>query len=292
MKELHEATTDLLWSLWSELGAPGGGRAHRQLVLDPEPLIAFTPHLARRDNRLLGLAFDWCINHSAQVSKSRLKGLSRSLPESARSKLAGFNGALEPHGVAWRPTGDPLELERHRERIALPMDRHALLVFRIRAIAGVSTRADVLTRLLFTPASGASVADLTPSGMSRRGAELTLNELARAGLVRVHGSPRQRRFNLTDRESFSRLVGADRLSWWDWRRVFALVARLTGFVEAEDQSARINRVAAVATRKEVAGLAAAMGISAPPLLDGRRDAFDVLAKWSLQVARGLARGEM
>jgi hypothetical protein len=159
MVELQELIEKLLWSLWSELGVPGGGRAHRHLVQDPEALIAFTPYLAEGETRLIGLALDWCTAHADQISKSRLLGLSKLLPNAAQQSLGRFNRALSSRGIEWHPWAEAwaVDYEPGRRRIALAKERPGLLVFRLRALAGVTTRADVLTRLLFVPRDAGSV---------------------------------------------------------------------------------------------------------------------------------------
>jgi len=291
MTEIREHTERLLWSVWSEMGAPGGGRQHRRVVIDPEPLIAFSPHLARRDSRLLGLAFDWCSHNASKVSKHRLAGLAKLLPERSRRTLVGFNGALTSHGVRWRPAGTPLDLEPDRARVALPMERPALLAFRVRALAGVSARADVLLRLLVTPEGAADASSLTPPGTSRRNVERVLAELIEAGLVLVHGSPRRRRFRLSDPASLARTTGAEGLANWDWHRLLHAVSLLHAFVETAPKTARLRQIHAVKARKAIAGQTVSAGAELPPNLEGRADAFDALLTWGGEFTRRLADGE-
>lgn len=290
MNELNTATTKLFWSLWSELGAPGGGRAHQRVVIDPELLIAFTPHFAEHDNRLLGLAFDWCAANAAHVSKSRLLGISKLLPIPALGRLADFNSALAEHGVQWKPQGEPLSLERDRERVAVPVERPALLAFRVRAIAGVSVRADLLTRLLFATRHGASAGSLTAWGSSRRGVERLLTELVESGQVLVHGTPRKRRFRLRDHESLAKLTRAEGLEWWEWHVVFTLLARVRELAEPAGLSPRAARVRAVTECKQLGRWAAELGTEPPPRVEGREDALEVLSEWWTSLAGQMADG--
>ncbi len=292
MNEFREQTKRLLWSLWSEMGVPGGGRVHRQIVLDPEPLIAFTPHLARQDNRLMGLAFDWCAHHAGKISKSRLAGLSKLLSDPVRQRLAGFNGALASQGVHWRPQGERLDLTLDRDKIALPLERPPLLIFRIRAFAGVSARADVLVRLLFCAQGGADVSSLTPPGTSRRNVERVLAEFRQAGLVLVHGSPRRSRFRLSEPASFAKMTNAEDLIFWDWHRALTVLDLLHGLIQPESTSPRLRRIHAVSTRKKIAEQTASQEWEQPPRLEGREDAFEALLEWGTAFARSLANGEI
>jgi hypothetical protein len=283
---IAETCERVLWSLWSELGVPGTERAHRGVVVDPEPTIAFTPHLARGDPRLIGLAFDWCRAHDAWISGARIAAIARALPRAAQHALARFNGALARHGVAWRPLGEPLELEPNRDRMALPMERPALVALRLRALAGTGARADVLTRLVFAPRGGATVTALTPSGTSRRSAELVVNELVASGWVRIHGSARGRRFSLAEPGALATLIDAIHLEWRDWQGVFELLTALAE-LETAGLSPRLARVRAVAAQQELAARAAALGLAAPPRLDGREDAHAALLAWGGKVTGDL-----
>jgi hypothetical protein len=69
---ISDAILDLLWSAWTELGVPGVERTHQRFAIDPDPLIVFTPALAKDDPRLVEQAAAWCGRHGAVVSKTRL----------------------------------------------------------------------------------------------------------------------------------------------------------------------------------------------------------------------------
>ena len=74
------ATTDLLWSLWTELGVNGVVRKHAQVIIDPEALLLFSPLLVASEPRLLELIYSWCVKHHGLIAPSRLSGLRKTLP--------------------------------------------------------------------------------------------------------------------------------------------------------------------------------------------------------------------
>src|SRR5687768_9533464 len=96
----------MLWAAWSELGVPGGRETAAEAA-DPEPLIAFTPHLAADEPRLLGLVFDWCLAHQAWISATRLAGCVAAASPEVQVAAGRFNAALWEHGVRWNPRTNP-----------------------------------------------------------------------------------------------------------------------------------------------------------------------------------------
>lgn len=284
MSRLEDVAQSLLWSLWSELGVPGQERRHRAVAVDPEPLIAWTPFLAARDPRLLGLAFDWCVVHAAHITKVRFPGLVRSMPNEAAAALASFNGALARHGIDWRPAAAPMALDVTRSRMALPTERPALVRFRIRALCGTSARAEVLAALLACGDRGAQTAELTPSGLTRRSVERVLDDLVTANLLATTGRERRRTFRLRDPRALERTVQASGLrSWPDWHRAFTLVASLAELAMAEHVSEGVRRVDAARRWQKLEELALTLRLEAPPGPVGREDVFDALVEWGWRV---------
>lgn len=280
MPDLAGAIHDLLWSAWTELGLPGVARRHRRVASDPEPLLVYTIHLSRRDPRLVGLVYDWCACHAGRLSSTRLTKIARIAPESVRRAFARFNAALRREGVNWTPAAeDAMRIERTRATVALPMERPALVRFRVRALAGVSTRAEILSRLLAMNPSEADSGRLTSEGVSRRSVERTLLELSAAGLVLTIGKDRGRRYRLRDGALFSRLLGATKLSWLEWKRVLDLAYVLDEFSSEGVASPRLRRINAVSAGEVVKSLAASLPVVSPPELAGREDAVEALVAW-------------
>lgn len=285
MNNLREAIHGLLWSQWSELGIPGTGRRHQSIALDPEPLIAWTPHLAANEPRLVGLAFDWCVANAAQVSKSRLRGLAKTMPDGAVQSLAGFNGALNQQGVCWQPKGTPSSLSVDRSVVSFPMERPALVRFRIRALCGASARAEALALCLASNGRDALAANLTPAGITRRSIERVLNELVAAGLLIAQGTERRRRFRLRELRAFESFVQGAGVRWIDWPQVFSLAAVLHLLAEQESQSPNLRRVRAAGQSRRLTELALNLNLEPPPGPVERVDLFESTMVWGAAALR-------
>ncbi len=279
MTDPKQATLKLLWSLWSEMGVPGVERRHSAVAIDPEPLIAWTPHLAQGDARLLGLAFDWCVAHAQHVSKVRLPGLAKHLPSEASQALACFNGSLNAHGINWKPSKPSRDFTLERRTIAFPIEHPAMVRFRMRALSGCSVRSEVLTLLMGAHGSNVDAKQLQPSGIARRSVERVVAELAEAKLVVVIGTVRQRRFRLRQPEALIRLMGAHGLRWIDWDPLFSMVAAIIELWERRSASPAIRQIEATKARKTLNPQAEALNFKPPPGPPTRVDLFDALIQW-------------
>jgi hypothetical protein len=295
MNEIRKATNEILWSLWSELGVPGGGRNHSHLLADPEPLIAFTPHLASADSRLLGLVFDWCVAHANLLSKSRIKAIARTSSKEAQHALARFNGALLHHGVRWSPVGEPGSFDTDRRVVALPIERPSLLRLRLRSLVGASARAEVLTELLVAGQRTLSADELTAAGTTRRSTDRVIAELVRGNFLAVHGKQRGRKFALSNRRAFISLLGHDTVeppcSPMDWHRLLHAVWHINTLQRFAGLSESLRRVEAVKVRNALAQYMKALHQGEPPIVGGQEDAFEQTTRWSTTRIGEWARGE-
>ncbi len=295
MNKIQRATNEILWSLWSELGVPGGGRTHSHLMADPEPLIVYSPHLAAADSRLLGLVFDWCVAHANILSKSRIKAIARTSTKEVQHALARFNGALEHHGVRWFPAGEPGPFDMDRQFIALPIERPSLLRLRMRSLVGASARAEVLTELLAARQSTLSANELTVPGISRRSTDRVIAELVQGNFLAVHGKQRGRKFALTNRPAFVALVGHDTVSPlcspMDWDRLLHATMQINALKSCTELSETLRRVEAVKVRNELAQLMKATHQSEPPIVSGRADAFEQIVTWGTTRIGEWAKGQ-
>ncbi len=284
---VEDATLGLLWSLWSELGVPGHGRRHGSFAIDPEPLIAWTPTLAGSDPRLLGLAFDWCAAHHDEIAKTRFPGLARHMPlESARA-FAAFNGALAHHGIDWKPRAPPADLDRGREKMALPMERPALVRFRVRALCGASARAEVVTALVASGSRAAQASELTAAGVTRRSVERVLEELVAAHLVVTTEGPRRRAFRLREPGAIEQFFGAAGLRWVRWDLALSLAGTLLELSRHAGESEGLRRVEAARRWAIPSHLALGLGLEPPKGSPDRPDAFDALLDWGTRAVASI-----
>ncbi|OGQ89895.1 MAG: hypothetical protein A2289_09280 [Deltaproteobacteria bacterium RIFOXYA12_FULL_58_15] len=278
MGDLQRAIVDWLWSSWSELGIPGA-RHHKNVVVDPEPLIAWTPHLAAREPRLLGLAFDWCAANTDRIAKMRLPALAALMPADAVEALARFNGALRRCGADWHPSSGALDLDVGRKRMPIHSERPALIRFRIRALAGTSTRSEVLAGLLANRGHEVRASDLVAPGLNRRGVERALNELIDGAFVVARGGQRQRQFSLCSWEAFEILLGARGLRWIKWHERLQLLAMLSELDEFGELTPSMRRVEAASRWQHFVESSRRARLSEPPGPADREDIFDALLAW-------------
>ncbi|MBK7756624.1 MAG: hypothetical protein IPI35_09510 [Deltaproteobacteria bacterium] len=180
------ATTDLLWSLWTELGVNGVVRKHAQVIIDPEALLLFSPLLVASDPRLLELIYSWCVKHHGLIAPSRLLGLRKTLPPEVTGPFDCFAATVRANTPArWTiPKGaSPWSTVPALRRVSMDLTRPALRTLRLRAILGVSARADVLGALLSEPGEWVTASQLTPLGYSKRAIALILHDLHEARLI-------------------------------------------------------------------------------------------------------------
>jgi DNA-binding transcriptional ArsR family regulator len=291
---LRDACLELAWSLWTELGVPGIARRHREVIIDPEPLVLWSPAIVSDDPRLRDLVFAWCGTHGARMSTSRLRTLERGLPESTRRHFGRFARRLaDASTVRWpaAPRGDDWPLPTDRREVPLPVERPALLRFRLRALAGVGARADTLHYLLAAWPNPLSAADVAVAGYGKRNVSRLLAELAEARIVIGVRRGNRIEYHLRTPALLGRLVGAGgarEVQWLDLLGVLAQLIDLEASWEQRSQTAR--RVQAHKVRTGISTIAEAVGLDSPPETEGNPGAFSVLLEWGAAQARGLADG--
>ncbi len=294
-RALTTACRDLAWSLWTELGVPGVVRAHEGFVVDPEPLVVWSPSVVETDPRLRDLVLDWCRQNGDRLSVSRLRGLLRAMPPTSIDEFERFAFALNTcSGLRWPVSGRPdrpWSVRVEASNLPLPMDRLGLLRLRLRALAGVGTRADVLCELLAAGQRWVSASELAEEGYTKRNIARVLSELEAAGIARSRARGNSLRFQLAAPHILGRLVGAHSPVVPRWTRLFHLLARLLDLVTRSDgRSPAVQRVEAHKVREEIAPAAAELRLPFPPATTGRPDAYEALLSWSALWAREVAEG--
>jgi hypothetical protein len=191
-QEIDALALDLAWSLWAELGVDGAVRRHDWQAIDLEPLIIFTAYLGGADNRLRASAIDWCIANARFASAFRLKNLADQARPETRTAFGRFAATVKTHTKApWPGQGDPLTLF-HPERAGSPdLRRPSLVQLRLRALVGVSARAEILKLMLADPDLAQPASTLAEDAAYGKGSVAqSLEMLTLAGIVQVqpHGN--------------------------------------------------------------------------------------------------------
>lgn len=285
------ATTDLLWSLWTELGVNGVVRRHAQVIIDPEALLLFSPLLAAPDPRLLELIYSWCAKHHGLIAPSRLSGLRKTLPPEVTGPFDALAATLRANTPARWTTAkgaSPWSMVPTLRRVSMDLTRPALRTLRLRAILGVSARADVLGALLSEPGVWVTAAQLTPLGYSKRAISLVLTDLHAAGLIDAQPEKNRITYRLAVGAELGALAGPPGLTTPRWLDLFALVTVAQGLIAQQERPPTLRRVAAHKLVEQARPLAARLNLPAPPKTAGDPEAFEAALRWFLHHLEGLA----
>jgi hypothetical protein len=182
---LRRASIDRIAAGWIALGGKLEGDPDATVV-DPEALIAATAELASEDDRILGVALDWCVAYGDAVNSSRLRRIARAMDSTAA--LASFAVVVTASGGPTWPAGagaTPIAASLRGKVAVRDLSAPARLIWRLRSAFGVNARADVFALLLSCPAgTEMRVADIARrTGFSKRNAALAIESMALAGVV-------------------------------------------------------------------------------------------------------------
>jgi hypothetical protein len=244
-QEVDALALDLAWSLWAELGVDGAVRRHDWQAIDLEPLIIFTAHLGGADSRLRASTIDWCIRHSRFASAYRLRNLADQASSATRSAFGRYAATVRAHGKApWPGEGDPLTL-LHPARIGSPdLRRPSLVQLRLRALVGVSARAEVLKLMLAQPDRPQAASQLAEdAAYGKGGVAQALDMLTLAGIVHVQPDANRLLYRLSRPSEL-----AQTLQWLpsvfpDWWPIFKITEALTDYAHSASGSASARAAA-------------------------------------------------
>jgi hypothetical protein len=182
---LRRASIDRIAAGWIALGGQLEGDPDATVV-DFEALIVATAELARDEDRILGVALDWCVAYGDAVNSARLRRIARALDSTAA--LASFAVVVSASGgPTWSEAGGATPMAASlRGKVAVrDLSAPARLVWRLRSAFGVNARADILALLLSWPAgTEMRVADIARrTGFSKRNAALAIESMRLAGVV-------------------------------------------------------------------------------------------------------------
>jgi hypothetical protein len=225
---------ELAWSLWAELGVDGTTRRHDWQAIDLEPLIIFTARFGDADNRLRASTIDWCITNARFVSAFRLRNLAEQASPQTRTAFGRYAATVRAHSKApWPGEGDPLTLF-HPEHIGSPdLRRPSLIQLRLRALVGVSARAEVLKLMLADPDQPQATSTLAEDAAYGKGSVAqALEMLTLAGIVQVQPAANRLLYRLARPGEL-----AQALLWLpsvfpDWWPVFKIVEALADYSHA------------------------------------------------------------
>lgn len=289
---LTRHATDLLWSLWTELGVSGVLREHPDVEIDPEALIVATPMIATEEPRLLEQALAWCVSCEERIATNRLDGLLRLFPEEESARFYPFASAVNAAtGSRWpAASASAMHSPGRLKPISPPLTRTSLLRLRARALCGVGARADVVTELLLRPESWVAAEDLLDTGHSKRTIARTLADLGEAGLVSNLRVGNSRRFCLANPAALGDVLGGVPENAPRWTSIFRLVVLVLRLDAPPAPSLLLQRVAATKLWEAVSPLADLLWLDPAPNPRGEPEAWKLLRAWAEAQLELLALG--
>jgi hypothetical protein len=283
----------LMWSLWAELGVPGTTRDHERAVVDPEALLVISPLVMKNDARLRDEVFRWCVAHADRVSSSRLHGLVRRARPEVRAAFGELAATLaEAANVRWprEPVDAPWPRVPERRPSTIQLMRPSLARLRLRAVAGVGARADVLAELLGRADSWTTASDLDYLGYSKRNVARVLSELAEAGVASQRADRNALVFQLLRAGLWIDVVHVGEVTWPRWDLILGLLVEALALCDLHTKAAAVRRVEATKARGRMSPLAEALGVPQPPIVRGNTDAWSELTQWAETQIRALPHG--
>jgi DNA-binding transcriptional ArsR family regulator len=237
-QEIDGLALDLAWSLWSELGVDGMRRRHDWQAIDLEPLIIFTSYIGNSDSRLRANSIDWCIANARFASAFRLRTLAEHAGPTMREAFGRYAATVKAHAkVPWPAKGDPLALWTS-EHVGTPdLRRPSLIQLRLRALVGVSARAEILKLMLAEPERGQSASALAEAaGYGKGSVSQALDLLTMAGILYVQPTANRLVYRLARPAEL-----ASALQWLpavfpDWWPVFKVIEAIAELAHAKSTS--------------------------------------------------------
>ncbi len=212
---IASSALDLVRSLWAELGVGDASRGHELQALDLEPLIIFTAFCAAADARLRNRTIDWCVANSRHVSGLRLHRLSRGADPSTQRAVERYVAMIVS------ATRKASRAER-----AVPLEepdlrRPSLIQLRLRALVGVSARAEILRLLLADPERPRTASSLVgPAGYGRGALAQALEMLTLAGITGVERAGNRTVYLLKRPAELIEVLNGLPAAFPDWWAVF------------------------------------------------------------------------
>lgn len=286
-KRIDEALLDLVWGQWGELGVPGTVPASSDTFIDLEALVLLTAELAEVDPRLRDEAIGWLSKFERHVSRSRIRHLAQRIED--RGQFDRFLATLSKAARGRWPSVDAeaMPFRAGGSRAALgDLRRPALLQLRMRAIFGVSARAEVLRVLGWQAGDWIGSADLASlAGYTKRNIDEGLDALKAAGIVEVTYSGNRMLSRLAAPLAITEFVGAIPSRFLDWG---AVVPVLIDVREAQrrwaDSDPRVRDVEASRLLAHFAGRRKFADL--PGMPDLGPGAWERLGDWAVDLAEG------
>ncbi len=225
---------------WTELGVSGWTSSHGDWAIDPEPLILFTAWLGDADPRLRDEATDWCVCNWRHISKARLKNLLRQQPDDVRDAFGEFSATVGAHaGVSWPAATEPRRFTVTGRSTPPSLARPSMAWLRLRAMFGVSARAEILRWFLVGAEGQHSVAVLAArTGYTKRNVAEECDSLERAGVLSVRTRGNRFYYSAARPKALNEFVGDVAPIRPNWVAMFNVSRGLVSLEKRSDDAAK------------------------------------------------------
>lgn len=211
-ESLRRLAVDLAWGLWAELGVSTWSRTHGWWCVELEPLIAFTAIVAdTHDPRLLRESVDWCVRNEPFISRHQLRHVVKAQAWPTVGPIGAFGATVSRHtGTKWPEvdTEEPYDFQLSGKSQVPSLEQPALLQLRLRAVLGVSARAEIVRVLLTNTAREWSAAEIAERvAYTKRQVTSDLEMLTVGGVITRAAGPGGAAYVLADPDGVIHLVG-------------------------------------------------------------------------------------
>jgi hypothetical protein len=278
LRDRMQATViDFVWSQWAQMGVSGSTLRRDRWAADPEALLVFTVHVARREPRLFDEVLDWMRLNGKLLSVQRLRNLAEADDETRRLIGASLAWAraqnpklrsrfpiddeavpnAQPKDLflaggekllASRPDPTFLRFGYRRPHADPSLKSQAPnplapinLAFRLRLAFGVGSRSEVLRYLLTTEHPEASTQQIAVAiSFAKRNVNDTLMALADAGVIEARPRSNERVY-WADRRRWAYVLGIgvrELPDFVDWIRLLATIRVILTWL---DEDAMVER---------------------------------------------------
>ena len=239
-EEISGLVVELARSLWAEMGVGGANRKHIWQAIDVEPLIVYTSSLGDLDSRLRAATIDWCIANADLISGLRLRNLIREASPSTRASFGDYAATVKAHArVPWPGEGTPEPVLPATLKEPPDLRRPALLQLRLRALVGVSARAEILRLLLADPGQAKAASALSELAAYGKGSVAqALDLLTLAGFVHMQPDGNRLLYRLIRPAEVAGALQRLPAAFPDWWPIFRIAEALHAYARSAPSGSR------------------------------------------------------
>ncbi len=267
-EDFMEQALQFLWGKWSQMGLAGVIPGRDDSVMDPEALLLFTLDFGRYDPRLFDEVLDWLVLNGRWINVRRMRTGIEAYSHAKRGVLAAVcsllsdktndnkwtlllkhlegNPVSEREPLFFSKDGRELPYSDHPNETFLkhgllrndfelrqmsseiPVDSGANLIFKLRSLFGLSSRAEIIAYLL-TNERGYPSSIARDILYSQKSVYDALTEMSLSGLVESQSVGREKYFSLENPGKWWEVLGIGRErppGWVNWLPLFDNISRI------------------------------------------------------------------